>query len=422
MFKGRCSRLWRKLYFLFKPKICFLYIFRSFVLIFCTWLVIFFIILLAIKQIDGYYGYSFMQNLSFSLIRSFDVLLDNINIVALISCVSFFIKTDRIFNINVLKSFGIPSRKILKPMILFLFLFSLINTFVLRPINIKLNNYQKIKLNRLKSEDKIFLKNGTNFMIANEKSSSEYTIIIGVYNEINNDRLKFSNASFFVYKDDTLIKSYLAKSAILHNKSFILKDVNIVDILDKNNAQNKFAKYIKLSSSLSVSDMRNKIYSKSKMQKAMKLGFYDYLKLFRHNSYSNIVKNETDLQARAYFLKEIVAFFTVILCCLLSFLFYMFKTRSSSMIKPFSVCFVVYFIILRFFKFLENFTKSSDYLFFFIICFAYLLCVFTYMAILDKDWCHYFKMNFYKQVNVIKNKVWQKIKYFQEKKLVFLTR
>ena len=420
MFKNNLSKFWFKKKIKNLHKIYFGYIFRNFAVSFFLWFFVFFILLFAIKRMDGDDSYNFNQNMLLAISRAFNVLLDNIGIISLLSCIFFFVKTEKNFNFNILKSFGLPSKKILMPIILFLTLFNMTNILVLRPLDVKLTNYRKITLMRKMKNDDILLQRGANFMITDEKKHNEYTLIFGTYDKEDRHSLQFSNAVLLFYNNNQLVKNYSAKNAILQNGMFLLKNANYVNITENNDTINNYIlKNVKIPTDLSIKDVKYQISNSNKIKNSIKLGFYDYLKTFTKKL---SIKNDVELSAEMYFLNEIISFFTTILCCFLSFLFFIFKSRGASIIKISVKCFIVYFIVLRIFKFLQVFMKFSIYSNFFVISIAYMFCAFTCFLIINKDWCNYFTLKITRRLNVLKRKINQKIKDFYEKKLVTLTR
>ena len=420
MFKNNLSKFWFKKKIKNLHKIYFGYIFYNFAVSFFLWFFVFFILLFAIKRMDGDDSYNFSQNMLLAISRAFNVLLDNIGIISLLSCIFFFVKTEKNFNFNILKSFGLPSKKILMPIILFLTLFNMINILALRPLDVKLTNYRKITLMRKMKNDDILLQRGADFMITDEKKHNEYTLIFGTYDKEDRRSLQFSNAVFLFYNNNQLVKNYSAKNAILQNGMFLLKNANYVNITENNDTINNYIlKNVKIPTDLSIKDVKYQISNSNKIKNSIKLGFYDYLKTFTKKL---SIKNDVELSAKMYFLNEIISFFTTILCCFLSFLFFIFKSRGASIIKISVKCFIVYFIVLRIFKFLQVFMKFSIYSNFFVISIAYMFCAFTCFLIINKDWCNYFTLKITRRLNVLKRKINQKIKDFYEKKLVTLTR
>ena len=257
-------------------------------------------------------------------------------------------------------------------------------------------------------------------MITDEKKYNEYTLIFGTYDKENENSLQFSNAVLLFYNDNRLVKNYSAKNAVLQNGMFLLKNANYINITENNDTINNYIlKNVKIPTFLSIKDVKNQIRNSNKIKNSIKLGFYDYFKTFTKKI---SIKDNVELSAKMYFLNEIISFFTTILCCFLSFLFFVFKSRGASVVKISVKCFIVYFIILRIFKFLQVFMKFSIYSNFFIISVAYMFCAFTCFLIINKDWCNYFTLKIAQRLNVLKKKSIKKIKDFYEKKLATLAR
>ena len=372
----------------YKPRIYFIYIFYHFAVDFFICFFSFFLILMALKQMDGYENYSFMQNLLFSFIRSFETLLDNINIVALLSCMFFFIKTAKSFNFYILEAFGLTSGKILKPVILFVVLFSFTKIFILRPMCVRLENYKTQKLSNLSVKKIAKVKKGHKFTIVDNVNIDEYMIVSGTYDFHNDDLFKANDAMFLVYKNDVLQKVYTAKQAILKNGKFFLQNVNILFINKVNH--NKQVRYSDtLLTQQTIKEIIVKITNTNKIQNAMKLGLYDYISVLL-KSHASSIKSSLDVKARIYLSNEIISLFNAILCCLMTFFFCVSPFRNINMAKLALKCFIIYFIILRIFHFFENVIVISNYGAFCVICLAILLCFVMYFFIVDNDWCSNF--------------------------------
>ena len=127
-----------------KPGIYFSYIFNNFAIIFFLWLFAFFVVLFAINQSESVEGFNISKNLFFSFVETVNELNNNISIVCLVSCIHFFLKTSKSFNIYVLESFGLKFSQILKPIIIFLLILCLLKIFFINPMYVKLFNYSKI--------------------------------------------------------------------------------------------------------------------------------------------------------------------------------------------------------------------------------------------------------------------------------------
>lgn len=375
-----------------KPKICFMYIFNHFACIFFTCFFIFFAILTSFRQIDSDNGDGFAQNLFFSSIYSLNMLINNINIITIVSCIFFFIKTSKNFNIYVLESFGITSSAILRPIFTFLIIISLFKTFCLNPLYVQLENYKKDKTKKIKKYTNL-VKNKTKFTIIDDTNNDNYMIITGIYNKHTNDFFSFNEAKFFQIKNKKLITCYYASKAILSGNEFLLSDVIAVNIQNNDMLQNKH-NVMRLHSNQTIDKVITKIITTDKIEKETILDIYDCIKLLLQNV--SFVKNKAEIYAISCLFSNFISLLSAILCCLISFLFCAQSSRGANMLKFSLQCFVVCFTILRIFDFLMKAAILSIYSIFCIVCATFLLCCFVYLLILNRDWCNFYRRNFFK--------------------------
>ena len=110
------------------------YIFITFAQEFTIWITAFFVILFSISYIDIPNGLNFTQKIIYNLDKTLEKILSSANIVLLISCISYFIKTKKSFNFHILQSFGIATISILVPFLVFIVMFGIFNIFCLKPL------------------------------------------------------------------------------------------------------------------------------------------------------------------------------------------------------------------------------------------------------------------------------------------------
>ena len=375
------------------------YIFWHFAIDFCLWFLTFFAILLALKQMDGYDDYTFFQNLWFSFIRSFGNVLDNVNVITVLSCIFFFIRMRKMFDFNILKTFGLTSGQILCPIILFIIIFGIFKTFALRPVCIKLENHKKIQMEKWKKGETRFLKSGTSFTLIDDEGKGNYSIIQGVYNQHNEISLKFSSAIFSQYRNNNLTAIYAAQQVVLKDHVFTLSDVQKISIKNKD-VQRFNLKEKKIKTKITSQELSVRIRNENKLKKTIMLGLYDHIRLLKKSHIHNNIHDDVGIHAKTYIANEIISFFNAILCILFSFLLCTVNARNAHIAKSSLECFIIYFLILRIFHSLENIVKISDYGAFTIVGLSLSLCIFTYLAILNKDWCGYYRKTIF---SVIRN-------------------
>ena len=124
------------------------YIFITFAKEFIIWITAFFVILFSISYIDIPNGLNFTQKMVYNIDKTLEKILASSNIVLLITCISYFIKTKSSFNFHILQSFGISTINILKPILIFIAIFGVVNIFCLKPLSIHLENARRIILNK----------------------------------------------------------------------------------------------------------------------------------------------------------------------------------------------------------------------------------------------------------------------------------
>jgi len=376
-----------KKFFFKKPKMYSVYIFTHFAVSFFTWFLIFFIVLFAIKQMDFNENYSFNQNLIFSFIKTFNKSVDNSNIILLIGCIFFIKKQLKNFNFYILQTFGLTSWQILKPMLTFVVLFGILKTFCLQPTSVKLENYLTIFLKKT-NVNNIRLKKGTNFIIIDEKNTNNYSVINGSYNFHDKKMLNFSNATILQYNNKKLTTIYTATSATVQDYVITMKNVNVTNINIYNPTQKSY-KNKQFSIGLKKEEMIFKIKNENKLKKSILTNIFDHIKtLSQHNG--SMAKNEQEIQAKTAVSNNIIDFFNSILCCFLVLLFCLVKRGRKSFEKNALLCFIVYFIILRIFYSLEYIIKLSTYSSLCVIYISFLLCLFFYLLIINRDWCDYY--------------------------------
>ena len=376
-----------------EQRICFLYIFNHFAYTFLACFFIFFAILTSFRQIDNDSGSGFVQNLFFSSIYSLNMLINNINIVTIVSCIFFFIKTAKNFNIYVLESFGLTSSVILRPIFTFLIIISLFKTFCLNPLYVQLENYKKDKTKKIKQEN--LVKDKTKFTIIDDTNGNNYMIITGTYNRHTNNFFSFTKAKFFQIKNKKLTTCYYANEAILSENKFLLSDVSIANIQNNNTLQSKRS-IVNLHSNQTVDKVIAKITTTGKLEKEITLDVYDCIKLLLKNISS--IKNEAEIYAISCLFSNFLSLLNAILCCLLSFLFCVQSSREANMLKFSLKCFIVCFTILRVFDFLMKIAILSMYTIFCIASATFLLCCFVYLLILDRDWCNFYRRDFFLKI------------------------
>ncbi len=416
MFRNKSKLTFKKIFFLQKPKKYFLYILIHFAKTFFIFSFIFFIVLFAINQSSSYDGYDFYKNLFFSLVNTISSMDKNINIVCLVSCIFFFIRESKSFNVYILESFGITTKQFLKPIIVFLTVFCLFKIFFIHALYVKLENFSNSITDKTKQEKNIKLKTGTSFAIISENNQNDYIIIFGDYIDHNDTVLNFENAIFLKYNNKKLKRCYTAsKASLSSDKYFFLKDVNITDVVNGKNIQD-ISKNIKIKSIMSVKDIVVQIYNGSKIEKTILLNVYDHLKLLQKQRYSYIV-NDAENVAITYIISEIIYSINIILCCFLSFFFCVNGNRNTGTLKNIFKCFISYFVVLRLFHFIENTIIISRYISICVIGIAVLLCVFMQYLILNRDWCDLYRKEIIKDADNFLKKYYLIIRSFFEKKL-----
>ena len=358
------------------------YLLRTFAVDYLLWFLVFFLILFAFKQMDANDNYGLVRNLMISITRAGWRMMKMLNIVSLICCIFYFIRIQKSFNFFILEAFGVCSKLILKPILIFLIFTSIFKTFVLMPAVVKLENNRQAFYLSLKSEQ-ITLKPGKKFTFIDGKETDNYDIISGSYYMHRRDFFDARDVVVLCYKNNSLNEIYSAKKAVLTEGQWKMFNVNKTSI---NNLRSDtiFLRKTSLNSLLNVKELIMEINYAEKIQKEFELDIYDHIRYLAKLHTTNI-KNEPLEQARLYLYNEIISFLGTILCCLMAFFFCVSSSRHNNFVKVSLKCFILYFVFFRLLHLFENLVKISTFGTFCVCLLSCFVCILFYLLILDKD-------------------------------------
>ena len=234
------SKLWLSL----KSKRYVRYIFTSFFKDFCIWIFAFFVILFALQYIDINDGFDLKHKLYFTTLMSFEKLFESVDVVCLVCSICFILRIKNSFNFLILKSFGITSKQILKPMILFLFFFSLVEMFVLKPIFVELQNIKQAKERQYFETMDIGLKKGNDFVFVDNQNEKDYKIVKGKYESKDDDVVYIYDATISCYKSRVLSDVYVGKKFVVKDNLIYGENVRHLQYVNgfyQNNLIDKFS-------------------------------------------------------------------------------------------------------------------------------------------------------------------------------------
>ena len=373
---------YNKIVSFFSLKLYTKHLLKTFTIDYVLWFLVFFLILFAFKQMDANDNYGLARNLIISITRAGWRMMKMLNIVSLICCIFYFIRIQKSFNFFVIEAFGLSSKQILKPIIIFLVFASILKTFVLMPATVKLENARQTFYLSLKSEQ-IALKQGAKFSFIDGKNANNYNIVSGSYYMHRSNFFDARDVVVLCYKNSLLKDVYSARKALLVDGQWNMLDVNHTSA-DEDKNYSIFLQKASLKSLLNVKELIMEIKNSEKIRKDFELDIYDHYKYLTKLHKTNI-KNELIEQARLYLYNEIISFFGTILCCLMAFFFCVSSTRSRNFVKVSLKCFVLYFAFFRLLHLFENLVKISTFGTFCVCMLLVLVCILFYLFILDKD-------------------------------------
>ena len=353
------------------------YIFTSYSKEFIIWCLCFTILILSCNQISLNQEWSNYRKFVCLVNDTIKTINETFGIITLIASMAYFFRTKSSFNFFSLESFGVSSFKILKPILLFLFIFSLFKIFILHPIGIKYHNlYEEIKNNEI---DKTILKKGDNISLLDGKNTISYKIISGFFDKQDEKGFYFTDITILEYLNDEIISITSSKNAMLNsNKEIILNNLSIIDLNNKNEKNRTiFKKYLKLNSDYDIKKLILNVKNNKKIEKTKILHLYDHIKTIKNNNQTSLT-SKAIVDARIYILGEFIFILSMFFACLIAFLFCVSSSRNINTIKTSLSCFFIFFAFERIFVSLKEFIGNSILISIFII-FA---CFFTQLLIL----------------------------------------
>ena len=367
------------------------YIYTTFVKNFAIWLTAFTIVLFAMNYVEVENFSKLTDRLFITLIKTFESCLDILNIVCLLCCISYCFRAKNNFNFCVVQSFGVSSKQIIRPIMLFLLVFCLTKIFILKPLSLYVDNFKK-NISKQSAKKEITLKSGTKFTIIDEIDKNNYRIINAVFVDRNKYEIFLKNAVVMNYANDDFVGVYSAKQGIIKNEeielfnaNYLNKTSNVENISNKTNIET-----LVLNSKLNVKSVVGEIKNAEKLKKSLYLGLYDHIRVIGTKNKNKNLYTDAGIQARVYMAEEIANIFIMFLCVLMAYLFCATNSRNVNIIKISISCFLSYFLISRISHQLLSivyYSKTSAFCF----CFIHLLvCWVIYLLILNKDWCNVF--------------------------------
>jgi len=374
-------------------------IFFNFGKIFLSCFFILFLISFSLNFSLNFNQNSIQDALIISLYKTLKTATKNINIISIISCIFFISFTNKNFSITILQTFGISTKKIIRPVIIFSIFISLTNTFFLKPITIKLQNIKNAKIHKIENT-KIEIPINTEFKLIDEYEKNKHMIITGEYFNHDNKIIECKNISLLEYENNKIIKLYQAKNSFFSNNLLLLKNIKLF-IFNNTDKEIKELDEMNLKTNFKNDEIILKLQQEQKINKNIKLNLYDYLNLmyFYQNGKE---QNKVYFNARIFLINEIINLFNSILSFLIVFLFCNVKNKNKNILFPATKSFIIYLIILRIFKSFND--QGSLYYPTLLLFLSILLCLSTYYLILNYQWGNlYYKM--FKQMMLnIKNR------------------
>ena len=374
-------------------------IFFNFGKIFLSCFFILFLISFSLNFSLNFNQNSIQDALIISLYKTLKTATKNINIISIISCIFFISFTNKNFSITILQTFGISTKKIIRPVIIFSIFISLTNTFFLKPITIKLQNIKNAKIHKIENT-KIEIPINTEFKLIDEYEKNKHMIITGEYFNHDNKIIECKNISLLEYENNKIIKLYQAKNSFFSNNLLLLKNIKL-SIFNNTDKEIKELDEMNLKTNFKNDEIILKLQQEQKINKNIKLNLYDYLNLmyFYQNGKE---QNKVYFNARIFLINEIINLFNSILSFLIVFLFCNVKNKNKNILFPATKSFIIYLIILRIFKSFND--QGSLYYPTLLLFLSILLCLSTYYLILNYQWGNlYYKM--FKQMMLnIKNR------------------
>ena len=362
------------------------YILVNFLKDLCLWMLAFFIILFTLRYIDIDYRFDLKHKLFFTFINTFDTFVGSYNIVCLVCCICFNLRLKSSFNFSILKSFGITSKQILRPMLVLLFLFAICGVFVLKPASARLQNIKKILKNQYIENEEFGLKPGLKFVFIDNENKRDYKIIKATYNNRSDEAIYTIDAIIMLYKNRILDEVYVAENAYFKDGAVDLENVNVLQKDGKNFTKVDVGN-ISIQTNFNKKALIHELKNSSKLNHSVVLSVYDHLKFLNRKEIKKNITTEANFLAREFLMEEISNIFLIFLCVLFSFLFCVSLERNTNGMKLAVECFIMYFIVLRLHHQLSqsvNISFLSSMLFCVINA---LFCSFVYLLILNKDWC-----------------------------------
>ena len=354
-------------------------IFNKLVKTFLKFCFLFFIIIFSVSFINLKENLNIFIDILNVLCTTTKIITNNINIILIICFIYLFFYTKKSFNITILESFGATNRKILKPMIYFLFIVSLTNILILKPLSIELENFKNIKILEKNSNQ---IKEGFELKIIDRQNTNNYKIVLGNYKTHNAFSIILNKAMIIEYKNNTPLKTYKSDKLIMQNSYYQMDNVEVLNIPNNSiYSQNS----LKIQSNLSVEEVILHTLKDNKINKHIKLSIYDYIAMFKYYDISK-EQNVIYKKLRLYFINETINLFNAILCCFLTYFVFICIRRNRNFFLKSFICFIFYFIILRFFHFLDIIKDISVISSLCVCGLSFILCLFMYYLILSKYW------------------------------------
>lgn len=358
------------------------YIFKNIAIHFLLLFISFFIILYSFSYIDSTSAIvfhskkiKFLYILSHTFIDFFNI----IDIVVLLSCVSFFVVSKKIIRFEILESFGITSLQILKPIFIFFVIFGLLKIFVIQPTTIHMfNKYNTI----VEDNNKKIIKEGTYFDFI-DKPNNDLLIIKGKYAKTKNDKIYIEDAVFLEYKNRKQLSNiYLPQTIILDKNNWRLYNATKINQANQTKYENKnfsFNTQIDGKDFISYLSIQKKTNNRK-----FRTTIYDNLSTFFNTSNKNdgnMIKNSV-----ASIILNIIKVNNSIIFVLIAFLLFISTARNSNFIAKIIESFLSVFFISHIFSNLEIEMQNSVFISIIALFFDVIMLAILLVLVYEKNW------------------------------------
>ena len=377
--------------------IYFSYIFKNIMLHFLLWSLSFFTILYSFSYIDcssSIVFHSVKIKYLYIFSHTFIDFFNIIDIVILLSCVSFFVVSKKIIRFEILESFGIKSLEILKPIFIFFITFGIVKIFIIQPSYIHIfNKYNTI----VEENNKIIIKEGLLFNFI-DKQDNDMFVINGKYAKKEEDKIYIEDAIFLEYKNRKMLSNvFLPQTIILEKNRWSLYNTTKINQLNQVKYDNKnftFKTNINANDFISYLSIQKKTNSRK-----LRTTIYDNISNFFISSSKN--DNNMIKSSFAFIILSIIKVNNSIIFVLISFLLFITNARNSNFIVKIIESFLSVFFISHIFGNIESEMQSSIFISIIALFFDISLLSFLFILLYEKNWNYSIYKNIKNDINIL---------------------